>query len=163
MILASQNMKQKYRFSESLLFVLSFLFNLNSFVYYAIFPVVNFIGFCEWINFYFSNIMCARNYHFGKKVCPMRDTDFSQLLFIHLEKREYNNVYKNLQQNVDYLEATSEEASLCEQYENLNFSEEQRNVIKKWTASIHAQNAAYTSVVFPMGMQCCFTKQHLAS
>ncbi len=87
----------------------------------------------------------------------MRDTDFSQLLFVHLEEREHNNVYQNLQQDTEYLEATAEEAELCEQYENLELSEEQRNVIKKWIAAIHAQNAAYTSVVFRMAMQCCFT------
>lgn len=87
----------------------------------------------------------------------MRDTDFSQLLFMHLEEREHNNVYQNLQQDIDYLEATAEEAALCEQYENLNLSEEQRNIIKKWIASIHAQNAAYTSVVFRMAIQCCFS------
>lgn len=87
----------------------------------------------------------------------MRDTDFSQLLFMYLEEREHNNVYQNLQQDIDYLEATAEEEAFCEQYENLHLSEEQRNIIKKWIASIHAQNAAYTSVVFRMGMQCCFS------
>lgn len=87
----------------------------------------------------------------------MRDTDFSQLLFMYLEEQEHNNVYQNLQQDIDYLEAASEEEALCEQYENLNLSEEQRNVIKKWIAPIHAQNAAYTSVVFRMAMQCCFS------
>lgn len=44
----------------------------------------------------------------------MRDTDFSQLLFMHLGEREHNNVYQNLQQDVDYLEAVSEEAALCD-------------------------------------------------
>ena len=87
----------------------------------------------------------------------MRDTDFSQLLFVHLEEREHNNVYQNLQQDTEYLEATAEESELCDQYENLELSEEQRNVIMKWIATIHAQNAAYTSVVFRMAMQCCFS------
>lgn len=68
----------------------------------------------------------------------MRDTDFSQLLFV-------------------YLETAAEEVELCEQYENLELYEEQRNVIKKWIATIHAQNAAYTSVMFRMAMQCCFS------
>ena len=91
------------------------------------------------------------------------DTDFTQLLFMYLEEREHNNVYQNLQQDTEYLEATAEETVLCEQYENLNLSEEQRNVIKQWIASIHAQNAAYTSVVFRMAMQCCFSLlAHLA-
>lgn len=54
-------------------------------------------------------------------------------------------------------------AALCEQNENLDLSEEQRNIIKKWIAAIHAQNAAYTSVVFRMAMQCCFSLlAHLA-
>ena len=87
----------------------------------------------------------------------MRDTDFFQLLFMHPEEREYNNVYQNLQQDIDYPEATAEEAALCEQYENLNLSEEQRNIIKKWIACIHAQNAAYISVVFHMTMLCFFS------
>ena len=87
----------------------------------------------------------------------MRDTDFSQLLFMHLEERELNNVYQNLQQDIDYLEAASKEVALCEQYENLDLSEEERNIIKKWIAAIHAQNAAYTSVVFRMAMQGCFS------
>lgn len=115
-----------------------------------------FIGFYEWIDFAFFGIMCAKDYHLGKKVCPIRDTDFSQLLFMHLEEREHNNVYQNLQQDTEYLDATAEEA-LCDQYENLDLSEEQRNIIKKWIVSIHAQNAAYTSVVFRMAMQCCFS------
>ena len=68
-----------------------------------------------------------------------------------------------MKQDVDYPEATAEEAALCEQYENLDLSEEQRNIIKKCIASIHAQNAAYTSVVFRMAMQCCFALPvHLA-
>lgn len=53
----------------------------------------------------------------------MRDTDFSQLLFVHLEEREHNSVYQNLQQDTEYLESTAEEAELCEQYENLELSE----------------------------------------
>lgn len=40
----------------------------------------------------------------------MRDTNFSQLLFMHLEEREHNNVYQNLQQDIEYLDATAEEA-----------------------------------------------------
>lgn len=76
---------------------------------------------------------------------------------MHLEEREHNNVYQNLQQDTEYLDATAEETALCEQYGNLDLSEEERNVIKKWIAAIHAQNAAYTSVVFRMAMQCCFS------
>lgn len=56
-----------------------------------------FIGFCEWIDSTFFDIVCAKDYHLGKEVRPMRDTDFSQLLFMHLEEREHNNVYQNLQ------------------------------------------------------------------
>lgn len=87
----------------------------------------------------------------------MRDTNFSQLLFMPLKEREHNNVYQNLQKDIEYLNVTAEEASLCEQYENLDLSEEERNPIKKWITAIHAQNAAYTSVVFRMAMQCCFS------
>lgn len=87
----------------------------------------------------------------------MCDTDFSQLLIYASGRTGHNNVYQNLQQDTEYLDATAEEAELCEQYENLDLSKEQRNIIKKWIARIHAQNAAYTSVVFRMAMQCCFS------
>lgn len=60
----------------------------------------------------------------------MRDTDFSQLLFIHLKERAHNNVYQNLQQDVNYLEAAAEVGELCKPYENPDLSEKQRNVIK---------------------------------
>lgn len=40
-------------------------------------------------------------------------------------------MFNNLQQDTEYLDATAEEAALCDQYENLDLSEEQRNVIKK--------------------------------
>lgn len=136
---------------------LYFLCHQNRFVYSAIFSAMIFVGFCEWIDFALFDIVGTRDYHLGWEVKTIMDTDFTQLLFMHLEEREHNNVYQNLQQDIDYLETTAEEATLCEQYENLDLSEEQRTVIKQWIASIHAQNAAYTAVVFRMAMQCCFS------
>ena len=42
------------------------------------------------------------------------------------------------------------------QYDNLDLSDEQRKVINHWIDAIHAQDEAYTTVVFRMAMQCCF-------
>ena len=45
---------------------------------------------------------------------------------------------------------------LDDQYDTLDLSDDQRKVIRSWIDAIHAQEAAYTAVVFRMGMQCCF-------
>ncbi|TCL60538.1 hypothetical protein EDD76_102236 [Kineothrix alysoides] len=87
----------------------------------------------------------------------MMNSDFFHLLYTHIEERDYNNVYQNLKHDEDYLEATKAEAELCIQFENLALSEEERDIIKKWVASIHTQNAAYSMVMFRMAMQCCFS------
>ena len=87
----------------------------------------------------------------------MMDTDFFRLLYTHLEEREFHNVCQNLKQDEEYLEASREEAELCSRFESLDLPKEQRKTIMQWTEAIHAQNAAYTSVVFRMTMQCCFS------
>lgn len=87
----------------------------------------------------------------------MMDMDFFQLLYNHLEERHYNNFYQNAKQDADYLKATMLENELSDQYEKLNLSNEQRNVIMQWIAAIHSQEAAYTVVAFRIGMQCCFS------
>ena len=48
------------------------------------------------------------------------------------------------------------ENELNAEYEKLNLSDEQQNVIMQWIDAIHAQEAAYTVVVFRMSMQYCF-------
>ena len=48
------------------------------------------------------------------------------------------------------------ENELNAEYEKLDLSDEQQNVIMQWIDAIHAQEAAYTVVVFRTGMQCCF-------
>lgn len=48
------------------------------------------------------------------------------------------------------------EEKLNDQYNNLDLSDDQRKVIRSWIDAIHAQEAAYTAVVFRMRMQCCF-------
>ena len=58
--------------------------------------------------------------------------------------------------NADYLKFSLQEQELCSQYENLNLSDDQRKGILNWIDTIHAQNEAYTTVVFRMAMQCCF-------
>ena len=87
----------------------------------------------------------------------MIDMDFFQLLFNHLEERHYNNFYQNVKQDANYLKATMQENELNEQYEKLNLSDEQKNVIMQWIDAIHAQESAYSTVVFRMGMQWCFS------
>ena len=87
----------------------------------------------------------------------MMDMGFFQLLYNHLEERHCNNICQNAKQDTNYLKATMQENELSNQYENLDLSDEQRNVIMQWIDAIHAQEAAYTVVAFRMGMQCCFS------
>ena len=85
------------------------------------------------------------------------DMDIFQLLYNHLGERRYNNIRQNAKQDANYLKATMHETELNAEYEKLNLSDEQRNVIMQWIDAIHAQEAAYTVVAFRMGMQCCFS------
>ncbi len=87
----------------------------------------------------------------------MMNMDIFQLFFNHLEERLYNNIYQNMKQDADYLEASLLENELNEQYKKLDLSDEQRKVITQWIEAIQAQESAYTAVVFRMGMQCCFS------
>ena len=87
----------------------------------------------------------------------MMNMDIFQLFFNYLEERPYNNIYQNVKQDADYLEATIQENKLNEQYQKLHLSDEQRKVILQWTDAIQAQESAYTAVVFRMGMQLCFS------
>ena len=48
------------------------------------------------------------------------------------------------------------ENELNAEYEKIDLSDEQRNVIMQWLDAIHAQEATYTVVAFRMGMQCFF-------
>lgn len=61
-----------------------------------------------------------------------------------------------MMQYTDYLKFSQQKQELCSQYESLNLSDGQRKVIIHWIDTIHAQNEAYTAVVFRMAMQCCF-------
>lgn len=92
-----------------------------------------------------------------REVQYMMDMDFFQLLYNHLEERHYNNICQNAKQDANYLKSTMQENELNDQYEKLNLSDEQRNIIMQWIDAIHAQEAAYTVVAFRMGMQCCFS------
>lgn len=85
------------------------------------------------------------------------DKDFFNLLFNHLEERRYNNVCQNAKQDADYLKATQLEQELSNCYDQLDLSDEERNVIDSWIDAIQAQEAAYSVIVFRMGMQCCFS------
>ncbi len=59
--------------------------------------------------------------------------------------------------NVNYLKVTIQEKELNEEYEKLNLSDVQRNIIMQWIDAIYAQEAAYTVVDFRTGMQCCLS------
>lgn len=80
-----------------------------------------------------------------------------QLFFNYLEERPYNNIYQNVKQDADYMEATMQEKELNEQYKKLDLSNEQRKVIMQWIDAMQAQGSAYAAVVFRMGTQCCFS------
>ncbi len=79
------------------------------------------------------------------------------LFLNYLTELHHNNIYQNIQQDTDYLKATIKENELNEQYKKLNFSDEQRKVITHWIDDIQAQESVYTTIVFCMGMQCCFS------
>ena len=87
----------------------------------------------------------------------MIDMDIFHLLYNYPEERRYNNICQNAKQDANYLRATVLENELNAEYEKLNLSDEQRNVIMQWIDAIHAQEAAYTVVAFRMGIQCCFS------
>lgn len=87
----------------------------------------------------------------------MVNMDIFQLFFNYLEERTYNNIYQNVKQDADYLEASILENELNRQYKSLDLSEEQRLIITRWIEAIQAQESAYTAVVFRMGMQFCFS------
>ena len=89
----------------------------------------------------------------------MINIDIFQLFLNYLTERHHNNIYQNIQQDADYLEATMKENELNEQYKKLDLSDEQRKVITQWIDAIQAQESAYTSVVFRMGMQFCFSRK----
>ena len=92
-----------------------------------------------------------------KGVRMMMNMDIFQLFFNYLEERPYNNVYQNMKQDADYLEATTKETELSQQFKELDLSDEQRKIIMQWIDAIQAQESAYTAVVFRLGMQCCFS------
>jgi len=74
-----------------------------------------------------------------------------------LEKQPYNNIYQNVKQDADYLDASIQKNKLKEKYKKLDLSDEQRKIITQWIETIQAQEVAYTVVAFRMGMQCCFS------
>lgn len=86
----------------------------------------------------------------------IKDMDFFQLIHYHLEERQTNNIQSNLQKDIEYLKATQLKSELCNQYDRLDLTDEQRKVINQWIDAIHAQECAYTAVVFRMEMQCRF-------
>lgn len=87
----------------------------------------------------------------------MIDTEIFDLLYTHLEERTVNSVRDHLNSDADYQEAMALECELFQKYESLNLPKEQCRIIEQWTDAITVRNAAYSAVVFRMGMQCCFS------
>ncbi len=87
----------------------------------------------------------------------MINMNIYQLFLNHLAERHHNNIYQNIQQDADYLDATIKENKLNKRYKKLDLSDEQRKIIMQWTDAILAQNSAYTAVVFRIGMKFCFS------
>lgn len=79
------------------------------------------------------------------------------LLYTHLEEHTVNSVHDHLNSDADYQDVMTKECELFQKYENLNLPKEQCLIIEEWTDAITARNAAYSAVVFRMGMQCCFS------
>ncbi len=92
-----------------------------------------------------------------KEVRMVMNIDIFQLFLNYLTEWHHNNIYQNIHQDANYLEATMKENELNEQYKKLDLSDEQRRIITQWIDTIQAQNSAYTAVVFRMGMQFCFS------
>lgn len=93
----------------------------------------------------------------GKEKSGMINTNFFDLLYTHLEERPVNNVFENLKLDEYYQESLRAECESYQQYEDLHLSKEQDKIVELLTEAITARNAAYSAVVFRMGMQCCFS------
>lgn len=87
----------------------------------------------------------------------MIDPEIFDLLYTHLEERTVNSVRDNLNSDADYQDSMTKECELYQKYESLNLPKEQCRIIEELTDAITARNAAYSAVVFRMGMQCCFS------
>ena len=78
--------------------------------------------------------MCGR-----KGEISLNNMNFFQLVQYYLEKRQSNSIHANPKKDTDYLKASQREDELCNQYENLDLTAEQKNVINKWGDAFHAQ------------------------
>ena len=88
----------------------------------------------------------------------MMNMDIFQLFFNYLEERPYSNIYQNMKQDADYLEATAKETELTQSaIQRIGFIGRTEKIIIQWTDAIQAQESAYTAVGFRLGMQCCFS------
>lgn len=87
----------------------------------------------------------------------MMNTEYFDLLYRHLEERTVDNVFTQLNSDIEYQQALEEENKLYEQYEAMSLSKEERRIIERWTNAITERNGAYSSVLFRMGMQTCFS------
>lgn len=87
----------------------------------------------------------------------MIDTKIFDLLYSYLEERSDNNVQSQLNTDSDYQKVLTEECECYQQYENLNLPNEQCKIIEDWVDAVTTTNSAYSSVIFRMGMQCCFS------
>ena len=87
----------------------------------------------------------------------MINADIFDSIYNYLEDRPENNLSDYLSRDKRYQNALSKGRSFAEQYQTLDLTEEQRSVIDKWVDSIQATNAAYSTALFRLGMQSCFS------
>lgn len=86
-----------------------------------------------------------------------KDTDFFKLLYNHLNERPINNAFEQLKQDEHYQEASRAECEIAKKCSNMELTEKQQKAVEEWIDCVHAESAAYSMVVFRMGMQCCFS------
>lgn len=87
----------------------------------------------------------------------MINADIFESIYNYLEELPEGNIASQLDGDSRYQNALSAERVLAEQYKSLDLTEEQRSVIDKWVDSMQATSAAYSTVLFRLGMQSCFS------
>ena len=87
----------------------------------------------------------------------MINADIFDYIYNYLDDCPEGNITDHLDSDSRYQNALSAERAFAEQYNLLDLTEEQRSVINKWVDSMQATNAAYSTAMFRLGMQSCFS------
>ncbi len=87
----------------------------------------------------------------------MTDIDSIQLIHDYFELYATPNVHETLSKNKDYLEALNTEKKLYEQFQDSYLTEEQRDIVEQLIEAICSKNSIYSSTIFRLGMQSCFS------